>query len=114
MRRAAGFLFLLVFGLFQAGALECPMGSTVRASAPAHHPAHHHHPSSPGGPHHDGHGQAGCAVVMSCGAAAVPSSSVAIVGPWLQRPAAAGRLPSLYLSPVLAIDSPPPRAAAAA
>jgi hypothetical protein len=114
MRRAAGFLFLLVFGLFQAGALECSMGSIARATAPAHHAEHHHHPSSPGDSHHDGHNQAGCAVVMSCAAAAVPASGAAVAQAPLRRFAAPGRLPSLYLSPVLTIDSPPPRAATAA
>jgi len=113
MRRAAGFLFLLVFGLFQAGALECPMGSTARPGAPDDHAAHHHQHSS-GDSHHDGHGQASCAVVMSCAVAAVPSPGSIIPQPPPLRAGAPGRLPSIYLSPVLAIDSPPPRAAIAA
>lgn len=111
MRRIAGFFFLLVFGLFQAGALECPMGAGANERAPAHHATHsHHHPSSPG-PHPDGHGQAACAIVMACGAAVVPSPGVTVVQPPVQRSAALARLPYLYLSPVLAIDSPPPRGA---
>jgi hypothetical protein len=110
MRRAAAFLFLLVFGLAQAGTAECPMGATARGSTPPHHTAHHHHPSSPGG----GHSLPGCGIVTSCGAAAVPVPQVAAVPAPVHRPGTLGRLPHLYLSPVLAIDSPPPRAASAA
>jgi len=114
MKRAAAFLFLLVFGLGQAGALECPMGSTARGSAPRHHAAHQHHPSSPGDAHHGGHSQPGCGIVTSCGAAAVPAPSVAVAPTPMYRAGTLARLPHLYLSPVLAIDSPPPRAAIAA
>lgn len=116
MRRAAAFLFLLVFGLAQAGVMECTMDSTARGSAPGpHHAAHHqHHPSSPGDAQHTGHGQAGCGIVTSCGAAAVPALHASVGQPPVYRSGALGRLPHLYLSPVLAIDSPPPRAAAPA
>jgi hypothetical protein len=115
MRRAAAFLFLLVFGLAQAGVMECTMDSTARGSVPrSHHAAHHRHPSSPGDAPHTGHGQAGCGIVTSCGAAAVPALHASVAQPPVCRSAGLGRLPHLYLSPVLAIDSPPPRAAAAA
>jgi len=115
MRRAAAFLFLLVFGLARAGALECPMDSGARRSAPPrHHAAHQHHPSPPGDAHHAGHGEAGCGIVTSCGAAAVPALHASVSQPPVHRAGALGRLPHLYLSPVLAIDSPPPRAALAA
>jgi hypothetical protein len=115
MRRAAAFLFLLVFGLARAGTLECPMDSGVRRSAPPpHHAAHHHPPSSPGDAHHAGHAQTGCGIVTSCGAAAVPALHASVAQPPVYRSGALGRLPHLYHSPVLAIDSPPPRAAAAA
>ena len=115
MRRAAAFLFLLVFGLAQAGTLGCPMDSSVRRSAPApHNAAHHQHPSSPGDAHQSGHGQAACGIVTACGAAAVPSFHASVAQPPVHRSGALGRLPHLYLSPVLAIDSPPPRATIAA
>jgi hypothetical protein len=113
MKRAAAILFLLVFGLGQAGALECPMGSIARGSAPRHHAAHQH-PETPGDAHHDGHSQPGCGIVTSCGAAAVPAPQVAAAPAPAHRSGTLGRLPNLYLSPVLAIDSPPPRAATAA
>jgi hypothetical protein len=114
MQRAAAFLFLLVFGLAQAGSLECPMGSSARGSAPENHAAHQHHPSPPGDAHHGGHSLPGCGIVTSCGAAAVPATHVAAAPAPVYRSGALGRLPHLYLSPVLAIDSPPPRAASAA
>jgi len=113
MQRAAAFLFLLVFGLAQAGTPECPMGAGARGSAPMPHAAHHHHPSSPGDAHHAGHSLPGCGSVTSCGAAAVPASRAAAAPPPVYRPGTLGRLPHLYLSPVLAIDAPPPRAASA-
>jgi hypothetical protein len=112
MRRATAFLFLLVFGLAQAGAPACPMGSA--GSAP-HHAAGHHHPSpSHHDAHHGEHGQPSCGIVSSCVAAAVPAARTAVVHPPILKAAALGRLPDLYLSPVLAIDSPPPRATVAA
>jgi len=115
MRRAAAFLFLLVFGLARAGAMECTMDSTARGSAPApHHAAHHHHPSSDDDAHHGGHSQPGCGIVTSCGVAAVPAPHVAVAPAPVYRSGTLGRLPHLYLSLVLAIDSPPPRAALSA
>lgn len=111
MRRALAFLFLLVFGLAQAGAPACPMGSA--ASAPRHAAGHHHPSPSHDDAHHGEHGQATCGIVSSC-AAAVPAARMAVVHPPIHKAAALGRLPDLYLSPVLAIDSPPPRATVAA
>lgn len=113
MRRIVSFLLVLVFGLSQAAALECPMGSTAGAAVPVSHASHHHrhHPSGHGDAHHAGHAPASCGIVTSCTAAAVPAPHGTVAPPPVYRAAALARLPHLYLSPVLAIDSPPPRAA---
>jgi hypothetical protein len=113
MRRIAALLLVLVFGLAQAAATECPMGSAAGSGAPVRHAAHHHRHRSPdhGDAHHTGHAPASCGIVASCGAAVVPASAVAVVQPPVYRAGPLGRLPHLYLSPALAIDSPPPRAA---
>ncbi|MFL5542061.1 MAG: hypothetical protein ACJ8J0_23950 [Longimicrobiaceae bacterium] len=113
MRRIAALLLVLVFGLAQAAATECPMGSAAGSSAPVRHAAHQHghHPSDHGDAGHTGHAPASCGIVTSCGAAVVPAPHVAVAQPPVYRAGPLGRLPHLYLSPVLAIDSPPPRAA---
>ena len=112
MRRAAAFLFLAVFGLAQAAAMECPMGSTAGTDTPGGHAAQHrHHPSGDGDAHHPAHAPASCGIVASCGAAAVPAPHAAVVQPPVYRAGPLARLPHLYLSPALASDSPPPRAA---
>lgn len=116
MQRIAALLVLLVFGLSQAGALECPMAS--RAADGARHAAahtHHHAPSpTPADQHAPLHGQAGCAVVMACGTAAAPASGAVIALASARLSAAPGRLPHLYTSPVLNTESPPPRSSSAA
>ncbi|MFL5382371.1 MAG: hypothetical protein ACJ8GN_07680 [Longimicrobiaceae bacterium] len=110
MRRAAAFFFLLVFGLAQAAATECPMGSAAGSGAPVRHAAHHHQSSEHGDAHHPAHAPASCGIVTSCGATVVPVPHAAVVQPPVYRAGPLARLPHLYLSPVLAIDSPPPRA----
>jgi hypothetical protein len=115
MRRAAALLILIVFGLTRAGAAACPMGASGGESAPPpHHQASHSHPSAPGDAQHAGHGQTGCGVVTSCTTAAVPALHASPTQQPAEGSASLGRTPHLYLSPILAIDSPPPRAAAAA
>jgi hypothetical protein len=113
MRRIAALLLVLVLGLAQAAATECPMGSAAGSDAPVRHAAHHHHhqSSDPGDAHHTGHAPASCGILASCGAAVVPAPHVAVAQPPVYRAGPLARLPHLYLSPVLAIDSPPPRAA---
>jgi len=113
MRRIAALLLALVLGLAQAAATECPMGSAAESSAPVRHAAQHHQhrPSGHDDAQHTGHAPASCGIVTSCGAAVVTAPHVAVAQPPVYRAGALGRLPHLYLSPILAIDSPPPRAA---
>jgi hypothetical protein len=119
MRRIAALLVLLVFGLGQAAASECPMAPDAGAgarSAAAVHAHHHHHPAPATDAHHPAHsqgpahGQAACALAMSCGAVAAISIGAAPYQPPIRLAQVARRLPHLYTSPVLTTDSPPPRA----
>lgn len=119
MKRIAGLLVLLVFGLTRAGALECPMASAAHDGARPHAApmaahAHHGHPSPAGHSHSPDHGQVACGVAMSCGVAVAASARSMVPQPPVRLSAAPRRLPHLYASPVLNTDSPPPRASAAA
>jgi hypothetical protein len=113
MHRIAALLVLLVFGLSQAAAAECPMASA--SGGGARHPAaahlhHHAHPHSTGGSHAPAHGQLACGLAMSCGAAAAVSAGAVVTQPPIRLAALPKRLPHLYASPILNTDSPPPRA----
>lgn len=111
MRRIAALLVLLVFGLGQAAAAECPMGAGAGARHPAAIHAHPHaHPHSAGGSHAPAHTQVACGLAMSCGTAAAPSPGATLEQPLLRPSGMPRRLPHLYASPVLNTDSPPPRA----
>lgn len=113
MHRIAALLVLLVFGLAQAAAAECPMASgasdSVRnaAVAHAHHPTHQH---SGGHSQAPAHGQVPCGLAMSCGTAVAVSATDVVGQPPIRLARAPRRLPHLYASPVLNTDSPPPRA----
>lgn len=112
MHRIAALLVLLVFGLNQAAAAECPMASG--ADAGARHAAaaqmhHHAPPHSTGGSHAPAHGQLACGLAMSCGAVAAVAARAVVTQPPMRLAAMPKRLPHLYASPILNTDSPPPR-----